>query len=402
MRHDLGWRLDPSVTFVNHGSYGACPEPVLAIQRTWRDRLEAEPVRFLTHALPGHLAIAREAVGAFVGADADGLAFVPNATTGVDTILGSLHFEPGDELLTDDHEYNATINALRAVAARDGARVVVARIPFPITGEDDVVDALVAAATPRTRLLLVSQITSPTGLIFPVERIVRAFEALGIDTLVDGAHAPGMVPLDLDGLRAAYWTGNGHKWPCAPKGAGILWVREDRREGIHPLVVSHGANQPLDGRTRFRVEFDWTGTADPSAALTLPGAIGWMADQMPGGWAEIRAANHDLVVAGRDHVLAALGLEPAAPDAMLGSMAAIPLPASLAASDADAFALGERLFADDRIEVPVGGWPVRAARAVPDDPPQTVVLRLSAQRYNELADYERLAEAIAGQARAIR
>ena len=393
MRPDLGWRLDPTVTFLNHGSYGACPEAVLAVQRELRDRLEREPVRFLSGDLPGLLDAARMDVGRFLGADPDGIAFVPNATTGVNTVLRSLRFEPGDELLTDDHEYNATVNALRAVANRDGARVVVARIPFPIEGPTDAFDAIMAAVTARTRLVLVSQVTSPTALILPVAELVAALETRGIDTLVDGAHAPGMIPLDLDALGAAYWTGNGHKWLCGPKGTGFLWVRADRRERIHPLVVSHGANAPLDGRSRFRHEFDWVGTADPTGTLALPAAIDWMRDVAAphdGGWPALVAANHELALEGRDVLARALGVGPPAPDAMIGSMAAMPLPGVV--GEAAAVARGAALATEDGIQVPIGGWPVPAART--DDATPRILVRISAQRYNERSDYERLADAL--------
>jgi isopenicillin-N epimerase len=379
------------VTFLNHGSYGACPEPVLAFQTALRDRLEAEPVRFLSGDLPGLLDDARAALGRFLAADPDGLAFVTNATTGYNTVLQSLHFQPGDELLTDDHEYNATINAMRAVAARDAARVVVAPIPFPTAGPEVVLDAILGAVTPRTRLVVASHVTSVTGLIFPIGELVAELDRRGIDTLVDAAHAPGMVPVEVDALGAAYWTGNGHKWLCGPKGTAVLWVREDRRDRIHPLVVSHGANAPLAGRTRFRHEFDWVGTADPTGFLTLPAAIDWMAARAPGGWPEVMAANHALALDGRDRLCLALGIEPPVPDDMLGSMAALPLDWIPAEYDG-AERFGRRLETDEHIQVPVGVWPVPAART--DDVRPTASIRISAQRYNEPADYDRLAAAL--------
>jgi isopenicillin-N epimerase len=399
VRLDLGWRLDPEVTFLNHGSYGACPEPVLEVQRALRDRLEGEPVRFLSGELPALLAQAREAVGRFLSADPEGIAFVTNATTGVNTVLQSLRFEPGDELLTDDHEYNATINAMRAVAARDGARVVVAPIPFPIAGPEEALASLLEAVTDRTRLLLVSHVTSPTGLALPVAELVAEMDRRGIDTLVDAAHAPGMLPVDVGALGAAYWTGNGHKWMCGPKGTAVLWVREDRREEIHPLVVSHGANEPLAGRTRFRHEFDWVGTSDPTGFLTLPAAIDWMEGRGGpdgGGWPAVMSANHALALKGRDIVAAALGVQPPAPDAMLGSMAALPLPG--VEGDVAATAFGAALEAEDRIQVPVGSWPVRAAQR--DGSLPQALIRISAQRYNDAADYERLADALTRRLRA--
>ena len=389
MRHDLGWKLDPTITFLTHGTFGACPEPVLAVQRALRDRMEADPVRFLDLDLPGLLDDARRRVGRFLGADPDGLAFVPNATVGVNTVLQSLHFEPGDELLSNDHEYNATLNAMQAVAARDGARVVIARIPFPVRDSDEALEAILTEVTPRTRLVVVSHVTSPTALILPVEALVAALAERGIDTLVDGAHAPGMVPVDVDRLGAAYWTGNGHKWLCGPKGAAVLWVRADRRDRVHPLVVSHGANTPITDRSRFRLEFDWTGTPDPTASLTLPEALAWMAAQ-PGGWPATMAANHELVLAGRDRLATALGIDPPAPDAMLGAMATLPLEG--VAGEAAGVALGRRLLNDERIQVPIVAWPVRAARIDGTEP--AILVRISAQRYNEPGDYDRLAGAL--------
>lgn len=392
MLTDLGWTLDPSINFLNHGSFGACPRDVLVVQRTWRDRMERGPVAFLGRELEGHLDTARAHVAAFLGADPDGLAFVANATSGVTAVLRSLRFEPGDELLSDDHEYNATLNALAAVADRDRARVTLAALPFPVADPDEIVAGFLAALTPRTRLVLVSHVTSPTGLVLPIERLVRELDDRGIDTLVDGAHAPGMLPLALDALGAAYYTGNGHKWLCGPKGSAFLWVRADRRDRVRPTTISHGANDPRLDRSRYRLEFDWTGTADPTAALTLPAAIDWMGAGEPGGWPGVMAANHDLAVVGRDLVAAAIGVRPPVPDLMLGSMATLQLPLPRG-DDAAAERLQGALL-EDGIEVPVLGWPVRAARARPDDPPRGVVIRLSAQRYNEPADYEGLASAL--------
>jgi isopenicillin-N epimerase len=392
MRTDLGWSLDPGITFLNHGSFGACPAAVLAVQREWRDRLEREPVTFLDRELEGHLDHARKVLGAFLGGDPEGLVFVPNATTACNAVLGSLRFAAGDELLTTDHEYNAVLNTVRAAADRDGARVVLAALPFPTTGVDELVDAVLAAVTPRTRLAVLSHVTSPTGLVLPIERIVRELDARGIDTLVDGAHAPGMVPLELDALGAAYYTGNGHKWLCGPKGAAFLWVRADRRDAIHPTIVSHGANATRVDRPRFRLEFDWVGTGDPTAVITLPAALEWMAALEPGGWPAVMAANRALALDARDRLVTALGGPLPAPDALIGSMVAVPTPGL--PTDSNAAWLHEALFDEDQIEVPVVAWPVPGARPTPTHPPRAVLVRVSAQRYNESDDIERLVAAL--------
>jgi isopenicillin-N epimerase len=385
------WRLDPSVTFLNHGSFGACPDAVIATQAEWRDRMEREPVLFLGRELEGLLEAARAEVGAFIGAEPDDLAFVPNATTGVNTVLRSLSFLPGDELLTTDHEYNATLNAIGEVARRDKARVVIARIPFPLHDASEAVDAIVAAVTRRTRIALVSHVSSPTGLVLPIADIVRELGTRGIDTIVDAAHAPGMVPVDVNALGAAYWTGTAHKWLCAPKGAAVLHVRRDRQAGIRPLVISHGANDPRPDRSRFRLEFDWTGTLDPTAWLTVPAAIDAMGGLLPGGWPAVMETNRSLALAGRDLLCERLDIEPPAPDTMIGSLAAVLLP--IEQDDAAAAELQRALFDEDRIEVPVYGWPVPAARP-PGSGPRGVTVRISAQLYNTLDDVERLASAL--------
>lgn len=390
---EFPWRLDPAVKFVNHGSFGACPLPVLAHQRALIDELEAEPVAFLDTTFESRIDEARHAVARFLNADADGLVFVQNATSGVSTVLQSLEFAPGDELLTTNHEYNATLNGLAEVAGRGGAKVVTIQLPLEITSDDEVVEAFRAALTPRTRLALVSHITSPTATVLPIERIVRELDQHGVDTLVDAAHAPGQVPVDVEALGAAYWTGNGHKWLCGPKGSGVLHVRADRRDRVRPLVISHGWNDPRTERPRLWREFDWTGTPDPTPYLTLPAAISTMRGFHPEGWPGVMAANHELVIEGRNLIANKLGATPRIPEALHGSMAIIPL--SMTLTDEAARSLKIALMSEDRIEVPISPFPVPAARAAPSDPPTAVVVRISAQRYNEIDDYARLADALA-------
>ncbi len=375
------WTLDPALAFLNHGSFGATPIAVMAHQAELRARLERNPVDFFMRYLPGALDDARHALAAFLGADPAGLAFVPNATTGVNTVLANLAptLAPGDELLTTDHAYGACRNALEALAARTGTRVVIARVPFPGTTPDLVVDAIRAALSPRTKLALVDHLTSPTGVVFPVERIVPLLAERGVDTLVDGAHAPGSVPLALDHLGAAYYTGNGHKWTCAPKGAAFLWVRADRRRDFHPLTISHGYARPLaPGETRFRAEFDWVGTDDPTAYLTLPFAIDFLQRLVPGGWEAIRAANRAGALAARSALEACLQLQATTDPSMLAGLASIPLP------DGDAPALAARLFTHDAIEVPVIPYPSPPAR----------LLRVAWHLHTREADLTRLVTAL--------
>ncbi|HLU37740.1 MAG TPA: aminotransferase class V-fold PLP-dependent enzyme [Planctomycetota bacterium] len=376
------WRLDPEVTFLNHGSFGACPGPVLDAQGELRARLEREPVLFMQRQLERLLDGARARLAEFVRADPDDLAFVANATTGVNTVLRSLELSPGDELVTTDHEYNACRNALEAVARAARARVVVVPIPFPLPDPDVVVDAVVGAITERTKLLLIDHVTSPTGLVLPIERIIPAYRERGIDVLVDGAHAPGMLDLDLNALGATYYTGNCHKWMCAPKGAALLWVRRDRQERVHPLVISHGANSTRTDRSRFRLEFDFTGTDDYTAYLSVPAAIDALGTLFPGGWKELRERNRRLALEGRDILCRVLRIPPPAPDSMIGSLAAVPIPeASPGGLDAD---LNHLLFDHHRIEVPVPVWPRWPKR----------LLRISAQAYNDRTQYERLASVL--------
>jgi isopenicillin-N epimerase len=380
------WPFDAGIIFLNHGSFGACPTEVLRYQAALRDEMEANPVLFLSRELDGRLAAARAALAAFIGADADDLAFVTNATSGVNAVLRSLAFAAGDELLTTDHTYNACRNTLDFVARRAGATVVVATLPFPVASAADVVAAVMAKVTKRTRLALIDHVTSPTALVLPIERLTAELTARGIDVMVDGAHAPGMVDLDPGALGAAYYSGNCHKWLCAPKGAAFLWVRRDRQADIHPLTISHGASVTQPGRSRFRLEFDWTGTDDPTPWLTVPKAIEYLGSLLPGGWPALRARNRTLALEGRRLLCHAAGTTPLCPDEMVGSIASIRLPDGLTRDIGwrRPDPLQARLYERWGIEVPVMSWPAAPRR----------LIRISAQLYNSREDYMRLAEAL--------
>lgn len=369
------WCLDPSIAYLNHGSYGACPRAVLERQRSLQLEMEREPVDFLSRELPGRLQSARSALARFVGAETADLVFVPNATTAVNAVLRSLEFAPGDEVLATSHTYAACRNALDHVASRTGARVVTAPLPFPVRSDDELIAAVMACVSPRTRLALLDHVTSPTALVLPIARLVRELRALDIETLVDGAHAPGMVPLALGELGAAYYTGNAHKWLCAPKGAAFLHVRSDRQRELHPTVISHGYGAGL------QAEFDWIGTFDPSAWLCVPAAIDYLGTLLPGGWPKLMAINRGLALEARADLCESLGIDPPCPESMIGSMASVVLPR--AASGAAASRLeGDALtgwFRDRGVETWLSRRPFN-------------LLRVSAQLYNSIAQVHRLTE----------
>ncbi len=304
------------------------------------------------------------------------------------TVLRSLSFQPDDELIVTDQAYNATRNALNFVAERSGARVIVAKIPFPFRNEDDLIRPVLECITPKTRLALLDHVTSQTGLVLPIARLVRELNQRGVDTLVDGAHAPGMVPLDLQKLGAAYYTGNCHKWLCAPKGAAFLCVQPARQSLIRPLTISHGANSARKDRSRFLLEFGWTGTSDPTAWLAVPEALKFMASALPGGWPRIMERNRALALAARKLICAALEVAEPCPEEFIGSLAAVPIPPApqnaLPRLPFNEYPLQDVRRAQHGVGVPVISWPA---------PPQRV-LRFSAQLYNSLPQYELLAKAL--------
>lgn len=387
------WLLDPAITHLNHGSFGACPRVVLDRQAALRAELERQPVDFFLRRLPALLDHARARLAAFIDAPAETLAFVRNVSAGLNAVLRSLRFGPGDEILVTDHGYGAATLTAQWVAKRWGARVVTAALPFPAIDPDRVVEAITAAVTPCTRLALIDHVTSPTGLVLPIERIVAALDARGIDTLVDGAHAPGMVDVSLRRIGAAYYAANLHKWVSAPKGAAFLWVRADKVDGIHPLTISHGhgISPERAGMSRFRLEFDWTGTDDPTPWLCVPDAIDTIDGMHSDGWSGWRRRNRALALAARDLLADALG--PAAqraakachPD-LIGTLVALPLPDAEYAPPASplyASPLQDAIVARG-VEVPIVPWPTHPQRLV----------RVSAAPYNRLDDYRRLAEVL--------
>jgi isopenicillin-N epimerase len=381
------WSLDPDVIYLNHGSFGACPTAVLDAQQRFRNQLEREPLRFFSREFEPLLDRARETLAQFIGTDPAELVFVPNATTGVNSVLRSLVFEPGDELLTTSHAYNACRNALEFVAQRSGAKITIAPIPFPIESTDQVVQSVLNCVSPRTKLALLDHITSQTALILPIQTLVQKLAEQGIDTLVDGAHAPGMVPLNLQDIGAAYYTGNCHKWMCAPKGAGFLQVRRDRQALIRPLTISHGANSPRTDRSLFQLEFDWTGTQDPTPYLSVPAAIETIASLIPQGWPGVMEHNRTLALQARQILCDALGQSIPCPAEMVGAIATIPLPQSfgvpnLSRNGIDA--LQDWLWETHCIEVPIIPWMN----------PSQKLIRVSAQLYNCAEHYRFLAAAL--------
>ena len=359
--------LDPEVAFLNHGSFGACPRPVFERYQAWQRELEHEPVDFVRRRLPDLLDGARSALAAYVHCPAAHLAFVANATTGVNLAARSLDLRSGDEVLTTDLEYGACDLAWEWICGRTRARYVRAPIPVPLRDPSELVDALFAHASERARAVYVSHVTSETGLVLPVEEIVARARALGLVTIVDGAHAPAHVPVDLAGLGADFYSGNCHKWMCSPKGAGFLHVQPAHRDRVDAAIISWGYEEG----TTFSQRIERQGTRDPAAWLAVPDAIRFQAAR---SWDEVRDRCSRLAREARRTLCDVLGTEPLAPDTMIGQMAAVRLPHP--GPD-----LSDRLFARDRVEIPVGGT-------------QDDLLRLSVAAYTTGEELDRLLAAL--------
>lgn len=382
------WHLRPDVTYLNHGTVGATPKAVLAAQQALQIECESAPANFMARQVTDSLGMchgesrlrhaARE-VGAFVGAAPHRLAFVRNVTSGINAVLQSLQFAAGDEILVTSLGYGAVTYGAQHVAARAGARVVTAELPFPPPNALAVVDAIVAALTPRTRLLIIDHVTSETALVMPIADIAAACRSRGVLTLVDGAHAPGAIPLDIEALGVDFYAANLHKWAMVPRSAGILWCAQAHLSNIHPTVISWGLGHG------FTKEFDWEGTVDPTAYLASAAALAFLREL---DVAKMQAYNHQLVVdaqrmfAQRWSHHAAAGARPLVPAALLGTMVTLPLPRALGAGADAALALRDSLWFDDAIEVPI--------MAIGD----RLWMRLCGQVYVEPADFEQLAKAI--------
>lgn len=383
------WQLDPSLVFLNHGSYGAVLRTVLSAQSEYRDRFERDPVRFLKVDLEGLMDGVREHVAGFMNCRAADLAPFRNATDALCTIIANTRFEPGDELLITDHEYQSVHNELERLAARAGVRVVKAAIPFPIQSPEQVVERVLACITPRTKLGLISHITSASSLIFPVKPIVDEFNRRGIDIIVDGAHSPGQIPVDLGAMAPTYFVGSGHKWLSAPKGTAFLYVRSDKQPGFRPMALTGRAHKIRPDRALFLRDFDYHGTDDYTALLALPDAIDEMGSLLSGGWPALMRHNHDLAMLGRRIVAKAIGVDLPAPESMVGTMATLILPEPAAelldrVSEYDD-ALQDELYHRHKCIVPV--WRLGAGNLR--------VVRLSAQLYNTPEQYEVLGAALA-------
>ena len=364
--------LRPDVAFLNHGSFGATPHSVLDRCQWWQRESESEPVEFHARRAAGLLRTSREALGELVGADPGDLVYVSNATVAVNIVARSLRLGPDDEVLGNDHEYGACDRIWRFLAQRGGARYRQAHIPVPVTTHEELLERLFAEVRPSTRVLFISHITSPTALTFPVEEACRRARELGLITIVDGAHAPGQIDLDLNAVGADFYTGNLHKWLCAPKGAAFLHARREMQPLLEPLIVSWGYEAITPGSSRFIDEHEYTGTRDLSPFLSIPDAIAF---QQEHSWAEVRRRCHEMILRARPLIAEAFNALPLAPDS---SEWFTQMSAFLLADGTDGPALQRRLFEDHRIEIPVFPWNGR------------YTMRISLQGYNSWDDVERL------------
>jgi isopenicillin-N epimerase len=361
--------LDPSVTFLNHGSFGACPRVVFERYQAWQLEMERQPVEFLGRRYDGLIRESRDSLAEFVGTNGENLIFVPNATVGLNTVMRSLRLYAGDEILTSNHEYGALILGWQYLAREKGIVIKQMNLDLPFLDEKDIVEKIWAGVTPKTKVLFLSHITSPTALIFPVQELCRRAREAGIISIIDGAHVAGHLPLNLDAFGADFYSSNLHKWLSAPKGSAFLYVRPEHHDVIDPLTISWGWDgESLFDRTR------WQGTRDVSAYLTVPEAIKFQKEH---DWWTISAQCHDLAIDTMHRVCELFGLSPAAMPRFFGQLVIAPLP-----KGTNTVQLKTELYDKYRVEVPLTAHNDQA------------FVRISIQAYNTRADADMLLKAL--------
>ncbi len=366
--------LDPEIHFLNHGSFGACPRPVFETYQAWQRRLERQPVLFLGREHDSLLAESRAALGVYLNADADDLVYIPNATHGVNIIARSLNLKPGDEILTSDHEYGACDFTWDFICGKTGLKYIHQPIHLPVRSQEEIVAQFWAGVTSRTRVIYLSHITSPTALRLPIEPICALAREAGLLTIIDAAHSPGQIPVDMQALGADVVVGNLHKWMLSPKGAAFLYARKEIQPLLEPLIVSWGyGNSPQFGSgSRFIDFFQWTGTKDPAAALAVPDAIKFMKEH---NWASVRKECHTLLAQAVEQVCDLVKAPPLYPlhGLFFSQMAIAPLP-----PDVDVPILKSRLYDEFKVEVPIIQWQDKK------------FVRISIQGYNSIEDVDAL------------
>ncbi len=367
--------LRRDIIYLNHGSFGACPRPVFEDYQRWQLELESQPVEFLGRRFEALMRAAREPLAEYVHCDPDDLVYVQNATTGLNAVARSLSLNPGDEILGTDQEYGALERTWKFLCQKSGAVYKRQPISLPVTTRENFVEEFWSGVTPRTRVVFLSHITSPTALIFPIQEIIQRARQEGIITVIDGAHAVGQIPLDMQALGVDFYSSNSHKWMMSPKGSAFLYVRREMQRLMEPLVVSWGWEKEKPGSSRFVDEQEWQGTRDIAAYLGVPAAIAFMREH---NWDQVRASSHELVRYARKAITELTGLPPISPDSSewYAQMVTLPLP------ECDPEFLKQHLYDDYHIEVPIGSRDGRAS------------IRISIQGYNTQADVDALVSAL--------
>jgi isopenicillin-N epimerase len=382
--HEKHWNHDQNIVFLNHGSFGSCPTAILDLQTQIRRRTEEDPIRELVSDFEAHYTENKNALANFIRCNPNDLVLMKNTTSGINTILNSLSFHAGDEFLTHSHAYGACINALRHHAEKYNCKLVMAEIPFPLSSEDEITNALLNHVTAKTKFVLLDHITSATGIIFPVEKLTKELESRGIEVLIDGAHAPGMIDLNIDTCGASYYIGNCHKWVCSPRGSALMHVRKDKQFKIHPLQISHYNDLHEGTDAHWSAQFLWPGTDDYSTYLLLKDSIHYM-ENILGSWEALRSHNRKLCLEARKMICERLNIEIPTPDSMIGHLASMPVQYNAKAPEKYFnmnTALKLKLMDEYKIQVPVFFF---------DKKNPKLLLRISTQVYNSMEQYEYLA-----------